>query len=463
MPDARNLRVTRWLAPCDAVQNPPSSKPPVLYEAYEAHNRMLWPLRTFARSALDAMAGPVPPLAAVNLAYPDSDAHRRMHAAFELIGQTRLTHRRPPFDIESVDMHGRTVAVVEEIATSTPFADLLRFRKDVDVAQPRVLLVAPMSGHFATLMRDTVRTLLPEHDVYVTDWRNARDVPFYEGRFGFDEYVAHLILFLDTIGPGAHLMAVCQPCVAALVAAAVMAQGDHPARPRSLTLMAGPIDCRINPTQVNELATAHPIDWFEGRLISMVPWRYAGAWRRVYPGFLQLTAFMSMNLERHVKAFVDLYNALVAGEYEKAEGTRTFYREYFAVADLPAEFYLDTVRLVFQECALARGELRWQGMRVDAAAIRSTALLTIEGERDDICAIGQTMAAHDLCSGIRPYLKQHHMQPGAGHYGVFSGRRWQNEIYPIVRDMIYQMDARGRSVESSLRNGPERSAVLKAA
>jgi polyhydroxyalkanoate depolymerase len=318
----------------------------------------------------------------------------------------------------------------------------LRFRKDVDAAQPRVLLVAPMSGHFATLMRDTVRTLLAEHDVYVTDWKNARDVPVYEGRFGFDEYVAHLIHFLDTIGPGAHLIAVCQPCVAALVAAAVMAQGDHPARPRSITLMAGPIDCRVNPTRVNELATAHPIDWFESRLIALVPWRYRGAWRRVYPGFLQLTAFMSMNLERHVGAFVDLYNALVAGEYEKAEGTRSFYREYFAVADLPAEFYLETVRLVFQEYALARGALRWEGMRVDMRAIHATALLTIEGEKDDICAIGQTMAAHDLCSGIRPYLKQHHMQPGAGHYGVFSGRRWQQEIYPIVRDTIYQMDAR---------------------
>ena len=414
----------------------------MLYQAYEAHTRLLWPMRTLARSALDVMANPVPPLAAVQLAYPDNDAQRRMHAAFELIARTRLTHKRPPFGIDSVEVGGRTLAVTEEVTTSTPFADLLRFRKDVDVAQPRVLLIAPMSGHFATLMRDTVRTLLAEHDVYVTDWKNARDVPVYQGRFGFDEYVAHLVMFLDTIGAGTHVIAVCQPCVAALVAAAVMAQGDHPARPRSLTLMAGPIDCRVNPTKVNELATAHPIDWFESRLIATVPWRYPGAWRRVYPGFLQLTAFMSMNLERHVKAFVDLYNALVAGEYEKAEGTRTFYREYFAVADLPAEFYVDTVRLVFQECALARGELKWQGMRVDPAAIRSTALLTIEGERDDICAIGQTMAAHDLCSGIRPYLKQHHMQPGAGHYGVFSGRRWQNEIYPIVRDMIYQMDAR---------------------
>jgi poly(3-hydroxybutyrate) depolymerase len=415
----------------------------LLYQAYETHNGMLWPMRTMARSALDALADPgVPPLEAVRLVYPGMDAQRRMNAAFELIARLKLTHKRPPFGIDSVEVNGHTVQVTEEVVTASPFAELLRFRKDLDVAQPRVLLVAPMSGHFATLMRDTVRTLLAEHDVYVTDWSNARDVPVYAGPFGMDEYITHLIDFLATIGPGAHLIAVCQPCVAALAAAAVMAQGEHPARPRSLTLMAGPIDCRVNPTKVNELATAHPIDWFESRLIATVPWRYRGAWRRVYPGFLQLTAFMSMNLERHVKAFVDLYNALVAGEYEKAEGTRTFYREYFAVADLPAEFYLETVRLVFQEYTLARGALKWQGMKVDTAAIRSTALLTVEGERDDICAIGQTMAAHDLCSGIRPYLKQHHMQPGAGHYGVFSGRRWQLEIYPIVRDMIYQMDAR---------------------
>jgi poly(3-hydroxybutyrate) depolymerase len=418
----------------------------VLYHAYDTHNTFLWPVRTLAHSALDVLAEPVPPLASLQLPYADTDAQRRVHATFELIARTRLTHARPPFGIDSVEMGGRTLPVTEEVATSTPFAELLHFRKEGSDQQPRLLLVAPMSGHFATLLRDTVRTLLAEQDVYITDWRNARDVPFYQGRFGLDEYVSHLILFLATIGPGAHVMAVCQPCVATLAAAAVMAQGNHPARPRSMTLMAGPIDCRVNPTKVNELANDHPIGWFESRLISTVPWRYPGAWRRVYPGFLQLTAFMSMNLERHVKAFVDLYNSLVAGEYEKADNTRAFYREYFAVADLPAEFYLDTVRLVFQEYALARGHLTWQGAPVDPGAIRGTALLTVEGERDDICAIGQTMAAHDLCTGIRPYLKQHHMQPGVGHYGVFSGRRWQNEIYPLVRDMIYQTDARHAAV-----------------
>jgi poly(3-hydroxybutyrate) depolymerase len=250
--------------------------------------------------------------------------------------------------------------------------------------------------------------------------------------------------------------------VPALAAVASMAQGCHPAQPLSMTLMAGPIDCRINPTKVNELATSKAIDWFESRLIATVPLRYRGAFRRVYPGFLQLSAFMSMNLERHVKAFVDLYNAIIDGEHEKAEGTRSFYREYFAVADLPAEFYLDTVRLVFQEYALARGELTWEGRVIEPASIRGTALLTVEGERDDICAVGQTMAAHDLTPGIRPYLKQHHLQAGVGHYGVFSGRRWHNEIYPIVRDMIYQMEARRAMGVAPVQRSADRRATMAA-
>jgi poly(3-hydroxybutyrate) depolymerase len=414
----------------------------MLYDAYQAHTDLLFPLRAAAGSAVTLLEHPGAALSSVRLPYPGSDASARMTAAFELIARAQLTHTRPSFEIDSVEVGGREVKVTEQVALTTPFAKLLRFAKDLPGEQPRVLLVAPMSGHFATLLRDTVRTLLADHDVYVTDWANARDVSVWQGGFGLDEYIAHLVHFIETIGPGAHVVAVCQPCVPVLGAVAAMAQGGHPAQPLSLTLMAGPIDCRINPTKVNELATSQPIDWFENRLISTVPLRFRGAFRRVYPGFLQLSAFMSMNLERHVKAFVDLYNAVIAGEHEKAEGTRSFYREYFAVADLPAEFYLDTVRLVFQEYALARGELAWEGRTIDPAAIRNTALLTIEGERDDICSIGQTMAAHDLTPGIRPYLKQHHLQAGVGHYGVFSGRRWQQEIYPIVRDMIYQMDAR---------------------
>ena len=319
----------------------------------------------------------------------------------------------------------------------TPFATLLRFRKQTAEPQPRVLIVAPMSGHFATLLRDTVRTMLADHDVYISDWHNTRDVPLSAGRFGLDEYTEHLMTFLGVMGPGSHLMAICQPCVASLSAVALMSEDDHPATPASLTLMAGPIDCRINPTGVNTLATAKPIEWFEKNLISSVPWRHRGMDRRVYPGFLQLTAFMSMNKDRHVNAFKEFYKNLVDGEHEKAQVTRVFYEEYMAVADLSADFYLETVRLVFQECALPRGLLKFRGRTVNPAAIRKTALLTVEGERDDICSVGQTLAAQDLCSGLRQYMRTHYVQPGVGHYGVFSGKRWQNHIYPVVRETIH--------------------------
>jgi poly(3-hydroxybutyrate) depolymerase len=249
-------------------------------------------------------------------------------------------------------------------------------------------------------------------------------------------YIEHLIRFVRAMGPGAHVLAICQPCVAALAAVALMSADGDPATPRSLTLMAGPIDCRIGPTEVNRLAAGGPIEWFEQRLLATVPLRYPGALRRVYPGFLQLMAFMSMNVERHVRSFEGYYRDLVAGDTERAATTRSFYKEYFAVADLPAEFYLDTVRLVFQEHALPRGELARRGTRVDPGAIRRTALLTVEGERDDICGLGQTLAAQDLCTGLRPYLKTHYVQAGAGHYGVFSGKRWRQNIYPLVRDVI---------------------------
>jgi polyhydroxyalkanoate depolymerase len=294
-----------------------------------------------------------------------------------------------------------------------------------------------MSGHFATLLRETVRTLLADHDVYITDWHNARDVPLMAGRFGLDEYITHLMDFLAAMGEGAHLMAICQPCVAALAATALMAEDNHPAAPASLTLMAGPIDCRISPTEVNALASTKSIEWFEQNLIDRVPLRYEGALRRVYPGFVQLMAFMNMNMERHVSSFRGLYDDLVNGEAEKASATKSFYEEYFAVSDLPAEFYLETVKHVFQEYALPRGKLLWHDRAIDPAAIRRTALLTVEGERDDICSLGQTLAAHDLCPNLPQFLRTHYVQPGAGHYGVFSGKRWANHIYPIVRDVIH--------------------------
>jgi poly(3-hydroxybutyrate) depolymerase len=405
----------------------------MLYQAYQAHCDIMEPVRALAGMVAGAGGPPIG-------GFSGSPFLRNLTAAYELIARAGLTHRRPPFGVGSVQVGNRAVTVIEEPVLVTPFATLLRFRKDIDASQPRVLLVAPLSGHFATLLRATVATMLPEHDVYITDWHNARDIPLLAGRFGFDDYIEHLIQFLAAIGEGAHVIAVCQPCVAALVAAAVMAQTGHPAQPRSMTLMAGPIDTRVNPTKVNELAQSKPIDWFEQNLLAAVPARYPGAFRRVYPGFVQLAAFMSMNIQRHVNAHRDLYDNLVRGEHEKAQAIKTFYDEYFAVLDLTAEFYLETVRLVFQEQALPRGKVTFRGAPVEPRAIRRTMLLTVEGERDDICAVGQTLAAHDLCSGLRPYLKRHHLQPNVGHYGVFSGRKWENQIFPIVKNVILSSD-----------------------
>jgi poly(3-hydroxybutyrate) depolymerase len=401
----------------------------MLYQAYQAHSDIMIPVRSWAGTALRTLGQPLMGIA-------DNAVLRNLTAAYELIARAGLTHARPAFGVDGVTVGNREIAVHEHAALTTPFGTLLHFKKDVDTPQPRVLLVAPLSGHFSTLLRSTVRTMLPEHDVYITDWHNVRDVPLIHGRFGFDDYIAHLIRFLEAIGPGAHVVAVCQPCVAVLVATAVMAQTGNAAQPRSMTLMAGPIDTRVNPTKVNALANSRPIEWFEQHLMATVPLRYPGAFRRVYPGFVQLAAFMSMNVERHLKAHRELYDHLAKGEHEKAQVTKAFYDEYFAVLDLTAEFYLETVRLVFQECALPTGKLEWQGGRVEPRAIKRTMLLTVEGERDDICAVGQTAAAHELCSGLRPYLKRHHMQAGVGHYGVFSGNRWTNQIYPLLRNVI---------------------------
>jgi len=401
----------------------------MIYEAYQTQADLLAPLREIARGIGRAAGG-----------MSRQGTLRRLAAACELFSRATLSHGRPSFGIDTVTVGGREVRVTEEAAHVTPFGTLLRFRKDINMAQPRVLLVAPMSGHFSTLLRGTVQTMLPEHDVYITDWHNARDVGVSHGRFGFDDYIDHVIRFLEVIGPGGHVLAVCQPCVQVLAAVAVMAQTGNPAAPRSMTLMAGPIDTRINPTAVNKLATERSIDWFEQNLIATVPPRYPGGRRKVYPGFVQLTAFMRMNLERHIKAHLDLYDSLARGETEKAESIKTFYDEYFAVLDLPAEFYIETVRIVFQDCLLPKGKLTFRGAPVDPKAIRRTALLTVEGERDDICGIGQTMAAQELCSTLPPFRRRHHFQPGAGHYGVFSGRRWSSQIYPVVRNMILATD-----------------------
>ena len=403
----------------------------MLYLAYQMQSDMMVPVRTWAGMAAHSATAPL---------VTDHPAIRNLSAVYELIARAGLSHTRPPYGIGTVVVGNREVEVWEETAARTPFGTLLHFKKDIATAQPRVLLVAPLSGHFSTLLRATVRTLLPDHDVFITDWHNARDIPLTAGRFGVDEYTDHLIKFLNVLGPGAHILAVCQPCVAVLAAVAVMAEAGDPAQPRSMTLMAGPIDTRVNPTKVNALAKKRTIDWFERALMASVPLGYPGAFRRVYPGFVQLLAFMSMNIERHVKAHRTLYENLADGETEKAAIIKAFYDEYFAVLDLTSEFYLETVRLIFQEHALPLNKLQWRGQRVDPSAIRKTMLLTVEGERDDICAVGQTVAAHELCGKLRPYLKRHHLQAGVGHYGVFSGKRWENQIYPILKNVILSSD-----------------------
>jgi poly(3-hydroxybutyrate) depolymerase len=401
----------------------------MLYTAYQAQSDLMAPWRAMS-------AGTARLLTDLSPGGTDRWMVRSTLATSEMIARWGLTHRRPAFGIDSVTVEGREVAVREEAVRTTPFGTLLRFRKDTDAVQPRVLLVAPLSGHFATLLRATVKTMLSDHDVFITDWHNARDIPARHGRFGMDEYIDHLIDWLGVLGPGAHVVAVCQPCVPALAAAAVMAEDGHDATPHSLTLMAGPIDARVSPTIVNDLAAARPIEWFERNVIAIVPRRYAGAGRRVYPGFMQVAAFMHMNPDRHRAAFRRLYDDIVSGNDARALQTKAFYDEYFAVLDLTAEFYLETVSAIFRDHLLARGTFAYRGRRVDPAAIRRTSLLTIEGERDDICGVGQTAAAHELCTSLPAARRRQHLQAGAGHFGVFSGSRWEREVYPELRSHI---------------------------
>ncbi|HUD31250.1 MAG TPA: polyhydroxyalkanoate depolymerase [Novosphingobium sp.] len=410
----------------------------MIYQAYQAYCDALAPSRFAARAATGIRdkflggAGKMP-------------MARRFFALAETFEKSAITHARPPYAIDEVLSGNAMTPVVEQVALSMPFGDLLHFAKpEVGAPQPRVLVVAPLSGHFATLLRNTVETLLRDHDVYITDWKNARDVPLSAGSFGLDDYIDYVIRFLQELGDpherrGAHVLAVCQPCVPVLAAVALMAQDDDPCQPRTMSLLGGPVDVRESPTAVNDLANAQSFEWFEQNLIHTVPWRYKGGGRRVYPGFIQLSAFMSMNSGRHFAQFRKLYQHLADQEQAEADKIEDFYDEYLAVLDLTAEFYLETIDKVFQQAQLAKGELMHRGGRVDCGAIRKTALLTVEGERDDICAVGQTAAAHLLCTSLRPHLKRHHLQPGVGHYGVFSGSKWEREVYPQVRSMILAM------------------------
>lgn len=405
----------------------------MLYQTYEARRQLLAPM--FKLAAIQASAFRV---------LPDSLAWlptvRASHALVETMSALELTHRHPGFGIDSIEIDGHAVAVDQERVTSTPFGSLIRFSTGAGRRPPRVLVVPGLAGHFGSLVRGTVRTLLPDHEVYVADWSNARDVPVEAGRFGLDEYVEHLIGFLTEIGPGGHIMAVCQPCVPVLEAAAIMAADDHPAQPQSVILMAGPVDTRVNPGPVNRTASRPSFERLAKSMITTVPRPHRGAGRSVYPGFVQAMGFLNMAPRRHLDAFARLFRDVAGGNEQAVAKTIAFYDEYFAVLDVTAEFYLETARAVFRDHELARGRMSWRGRPVDPTAIE-TALLTIEGENDEMCPPGQTQAAHQLCTSIPAARKEHHLQPGVGHYGVFSGTRFEREIYPTIRRFVAANDS----------------------
>ena len=402
----------------------------MLYHLHEMQHHAFKPMRMFAEAMQTVYSHPWMPVAYTRFG-------RAMAAGAELIERTTRRYPKPPFNLPFTTVDGQQVAVTEVVALDKPFCQLLHFQRQVEGRDdPKVLVVAPMSGHFATLLRGTVETLLHEHEVYITDWVDPRHVPLSEGDFTLDDYVDQLIELLTFLGPDTHIVAVCQPSVPVMAAVSIMAAEDHPCQPRSMTLMGGPIDTRANPTKVNEMATTKPFSWFERTVIHTVPPNHDGRGRRVYPGFLQLQGFMSMNLERHVGEHVKLFQNMVKGDGDSAEEHRSFYDEYLSVMDLPAEYYLETIRKVFQEHHLPRGIMVSRGRKVDPSHIRRTALRTVEGEKDDITGVGQTKAAHALCTNLPDHMQRYHLQPKVGHYGVFNGRRWREEVYPHVREFI---------------------------
>lgn len=409
----------------------------MVYHLHELYRSLMSPLVHGAHAAAKVYSEPGSWLSRVPGA-------TRMAAGYELLHRIGKDYEKPEFGLHRVEAHGREVAVLEQEVEVRPFCRLLRFKRFSDVPEtieamrndPPVLVVAPLSGHHATLLRDTVRTLLRDHKVWITDWTDARMVPTAEGAFHLDDYVRYIEDFIRLIGAeNLHVVSVCQPTVPVLAAISLMAARGEPT-PRSLVLMGGPIDSRENPTQVNDLATTRPHAWFEHSVIHTVPPNYPGAGRRVYPGFMQHTGFIAMNPSRHAQSHWDFYAHLVRGDLEDAEAHRRFYDEYNAVLDMPAEYYLDTIRIVFQEHRLPRGTWYVDGERVAPEAIADTAIMTIEGELDDISGLGQTRAAHRLCSGLPETRKRHFEVKGAGHYGIFSGRRWREKVYPEVREFI---------------------------
>lgn len=402
----------------------------LLYHLHDWQHAALAPFRMAAEATYAAFNNPFFPAA------KKSHVGRSISAGAELFERATRRFAKPAFHIRSVRIGRDDVKVTEEVTLMKPFCRLLHFNVHTERQVPKVLLVAPMSGHHATLLRGTVEALLQQHDVYITDWTDAKLVPLYKGKFDLEDYIAYVIEFIQLLGPDVHVIGVCQPTVPVLAAVAVMADNNDPAQPRSMTLMGGPIDTRTVKTAVTELAAKRPIEWFRNTVIHALPFYYPGAHRLVYPGFIQLHGFMSMNPERHVGEHVKLFQNLVKGDDEPADVHKKFYDEYLSVMDVTAEFYLQTVERVFQHHDLANGTFLWHGKHVRPQAITKTALLTVEGELDDISAPGQTRPALDLCSGLAPHMKKAHLQIGVGHYGIFNGRKWREQILPIVHDFI---------------------------
>ena len=409
----------------------------MLYTLHEMSHAALAPWQMWASMNANMFSHPFSPLSY-------SPFSRKIAAGSELFVRVTQRYHKPEFDITEVRVGAKAVAVKEVVALDKPFCRLLHFERDLAAqrvsrqgrADPKVLLVAPLSGHHATLLRDTVRTLLRDHDVYITDWVDARMVSLFHGAFHLDDYVDYVREFIGFLGPEVHVISVCQPTVPVLAAISLMAQEDAPVKPRTMIMMGGPIDARRSPTSVNNLATRKPLSWFKSHVIHRVPAKYPGAMRQVYPGFLQHAGFVAMNPTRHADAHRDFYNHLVEGDGDSAVAHRRFYDEYNAVLDMPAEYYLDTIKTVFQEFSLPKGRMFVREQLVRPQAIRETALLTIEGELDDISGNGQTEAAHALCTSIPAKMREHHLAPNVGHYGIFSGRRFREKLYPRIRDFI---------------------------
>jgi poly(3-hydroxybutyrate) depolymerase len=405
----------------------------VLYHLYELNQAALSPARAAADAYRLLFRNPLNPASYTALG-------RGAAAALELFERTTRRYRKPVWGIDQTEVKGRKVAVRERILISKPFCNLVHFEREVSAwrryQDPKLLVVAPMAGHFSTLLRGTVRDLLPHYDVYVTEWQDARYVPRGAGPFDLDVYIDYIIEFIRLFRGNVHVMAVCQPTVPVFAAVALMeAMGDR-AVPRSMILMAGPIDARENPTAVNRFAEGRTVEWFQRNVITQVPWPYPGVMRMVYPGFLQLSGFMGMNFDRHVTAHRDLFHNLIKGDGDSADKHREFYDEFLAVMDLTAEYYLQTIETVFLEHRLPKGQMVHRNRLVDPSKIQKVALMTVEGEKDDISGIGQTFAAHILCTNLADTLRAHHLQPGVGHYGVFNGSRFRAEIAPKIRTFI---------------------------